>query len=164
MTGSGSKAQTRAPTTGMRGGLGRTLLTAFLALAIAPLFGFSWYVGRLYQNDTLRMVNASLSSTADATAREMRQIMSEYSTDLKLLATLSSTSMSAEFSTSVADGRAAAVAVEADLDALRTHMPALEAIALFDADGSLLATSSVESADLQNAISQYRPRAMPLKR
>lgn len=32
------------PTTGMRGGLGRTLLTAFLALTIAPLALIGWYV------------------------------------------------------------------------------------------------------------------------
>ncbi|MFO7742875.1 MAG: hypothetical protein R6X31_11240, partial [Anaerolineae bacterium] len=57
----------QVPTTGMRGGLGRTLLTAFLILAIVPLSGLSWYATRRERRDIQREVTAKLSAIATMT-------------------------------------------------------------------------------------------------
>jgi signal transduction histidine kinase len=48
----------------MRGGLGRTLLTAFLVMAIVPLSSLSWYATRRERRDIQREVTAKLSSVA----------------------------------------------------------------------------------------------------
>ena len=60
MLASGSTDQSLLPTTGMRGGLGRTLLTAFLVLAIVPLSAISWYATVRERYDVQREVTAKL--------------------------------------------------------------------------------------------------------
>ncbi len=62
MLASGSMGQSPLPTTGMRGGLGRTLLTAFLILAIVPLSAISWYATVRERQDVQREVTAKLSA------------------------------------------------------------------------------------------------------
>jgi signal transduction histidine kinase/HAMP domain-containing protein len=62
MLASGSKEQSPLPTTGMRGGLGRTLLTAFLVLAIVPLSAISWYATVRERRDIQREVTDRLSA------------------------------------------------------------------------------------------------------
>jgi signal transduction histidine kinase len=62
MLASGSTEQSPLPTTGMRGGLGRTLLTAFLILAIVPLSAISWYATVRERHDIQREVTAKLSA------------------------------------------------------------------------------------------------------
>lgn len=64
MSASESSERPRVPTTGMRGGLGRTLLTAFLVLAIMPLSALSWYTTRRERRDIQNEVIAKLSSVA----------------------------------------------------------------------------------------------------
>jgi len=55
------------PTTGMRGGLGRTLLTAFLIMTIGPLAVLSWYAARSGRRNIERQVMAKLSTVATVT-------------------------------------------------------------------------------------------------
>ncbi len=62
MLASGSMEQSPLPTTGMRGGLGRTLLTAFLILAIVPLSAISWYATVRERQDVQREVTAKLAA------------------------------------------------------------------------------------------------------
>ena len=62
MLASGSTDQSLLPTTGMRGGLGRTLLTAFLVLAIVPLSAISLYAAVRERHDVQREVTAKLSA------------------------------------------------------------------------------------------------------
>jgi signal transduction histidine kinase/HAMP domain-containing protein len=62
MLASGSMEQSPLPTTGMRGGLGRTLLTAFLILAIVPLSAISLYATVSERDNIRREVTAELSA------------------------------------------------------------------------------------------------------
>jgi len=61
MSSPGLEERPQIPTTGMRGGLGKTLLTAFLILAIVPLSTISWYATQRERHDIQREVTAKLS-------------------------------------------------------------------------------------------------------
>ena len=78
----------RIPTTGMRGGLGRTLLTAFLILAIVPLSIVSWYATRRERNDIQAEVTAKLSYAATMTEAQVRQWVNSRIANMALLAAL----------------------------------------------------------------------------
>jgi signal transduction histidine kinase/HAMP domain-containing protein len=52
----------RAPAVGMRGGLGRTLLTAFLVLAILPLSVVSWYASTRSRHNIQEEITSKLIS------------------------------------------------------------------------------------------------------
>jgi hypothetical protein len=87
--------RSRIPTTGMRGGLGRTLLTAFLVLAIVPLSTITWYATQRERNDIQREVTAKLSSVAVMMETQVNQWVEYRAEGLALLATLPSTRESA---------------------------------------------------------------------
>ena len=59
------------PTTGMRGGLGRTLLTAFLTLAIMPLALVGWYALQQNQEHLKVEVTSKLRAIAASQAAEI---------------------------------------------------------------------------------------------
>lgn len=61
---SGAPSKRGIPTTGMRGGLGRTLLTAFLILTILPLAVIGSYAARQNQRNLEDQVTARLLSVA----------------------------------------------------------------------------------------------------
>jgi len=61
------------PTTGMRGGLGRTLLTAFLIMTIGPLSILSWYAARSGRRNVQRQVQAKLSTVVAVTGLRIRE-------------------------------------------------------------------------------------------
>ncbi len=86
-----STEQVRLPTIGMRGGLGRTLLTAFLVLAILPLSAVSWYAITRERHDIQREVTAKLSSVAAMMETQVRQWVAGRVADLALLANLPTT-------------------------------------------------------------------------
>ncbi|MCP4539658.1 MAG: GAF domain-containing protein [Chloroflexi bacterium] len=89
---SGLTERSRIPTTGMRGGLGRTLLTAFLVLAILPLSVITWYVTRRERSDIQREVTAKLSTTSTIMETQVVYQWIEHRTGaLALLATLPAT-------------------------------------------------------------------------
>ena len=91
MSSPGSTEQVRLPTIGMRGGLGRTLLTAFLVLAILPLSAVSWYAITRERRDVQREVVAKLSSVATMMETQVRQWVERRAADLALLANLPAT-------------------------------------------------------------------------
>lgn len=91
MLASGSTQRPRLPTTGMRGGLGRTLLTAFLVLAIVPLITISWYATVRQRRDIQREVTAKLSSVATVMEVQVLQWAERRIGDLALLAALPAT-------------------------------------------------------------------------
>ena len=61
------------PTTGMRGGLGRTLLTAFLILTILPLALIGGYVTQYYRQNLQEEVKSKLQAVATLKGEELRQ-------------------------------------------------------------------------------------------
>lgn len=64
------------PTTGMRGGLGRTLLTAFLILTIVPLALTGGYVTQYYRRNLQQEVRSKLLAVATLKGEELRQWLS----------------------------------------------------------------------------------------
>lgn len=76
----------RVPTTGMRGGLGRTFLTAFLILAIIPpsLVGFLAYTR--VQNDQQQRVLDRLTTIADLSGAQLEDWGKERAVGLKAIA------------------------------------------------------------------------------
>jgi len=82
--------RSRVPTTGMRGGLGRTLLTAFLVLAIVPLSTLSWYATHRERRDIQREVTAKLSSVATMMEGQVRDWTQARLSTLQILASVPS--------------------------------------------------------------------------
>ncbi len=77
------------PTTGMRGGLGRTLLTAFLILTILPLAFVGWYALRQNRMNLEREVTRKLQAVAKLKAEEFELWLSNRGTLLSLVNSLS---------------------------------------------------------------------------
>lgn len=73
------------PTTGMRGGLGRTLLTAFLILTIVPLALIGWYALQQDRHNLQQEVEAKLEAIATLKAREIRLWLADRQRQLALL-------------------------------------------------------------------------------
>jgi len=78
--GTGVKAGVQAPrglrsipTTGMRGGLGRTLLTAFLILTILPLALIGGYAAKSNRDSLQKEVKSKLQAVATLKGEELRQ-------------------------------------------------------------------------------------------
>ncbi len=65
------------PEVGMRGGLGRTLLTAFLILAILPLSIVSWYATNRNRANLQQEVTEKLSSIAELKETQIRRWVEE---------------------------------------------------------------------------------------
>ncbi|MBN2390857.1 MAG: GAF domain-containing protein, partial [Anaerolineae bacterium] len=61
------------PTTGMRGGLGRTLLTAFLILTILPLALIGGYAAKNNRDSLQKEVKSKLQAVATLKGEELRQ-------------------------------------------------------------------------------------------
>jgi len=69
-----NRSSTRAvPTTGMRGGLGRTLLTAFLILTILPLALIGWYASRQNRQNLQAAVIQKLRAIATLQVEILRR-------------------------------------------------------------------------------------------
>jgi len=129
------------PTTGMRGGLGRTLLTAFLVLVIVPLSGLSWYATRRERQDIQREVTSKLSSVAAMTEAHVRQWVESRVHTLEMAASLPSVRRGA------ADLAIGASGADAARDELRDQLLAVLgsdvsfcSLALVDMEGNALVT------------------------
>lgn len=61
------------PKTGMRGGLGRTLLSAFLVLTILPLALVGWYAVHQNRRNSLQDMESRLRAVAALKAQQLRQ-------------------------------------------------------------------------------------------
>ncbi|MCX7680416.1 MAG: ATP-binding protein [Anaerolineae bacterium] len=134
----------RIPTTGMRGGLGRTLLTAFLVLAIVPLSTITWYATRREHYDIQREVTAKLSSVAVLTETYVRRWVEDHSGALALLAALPDTQQNVRALLEGSDKEAARRAMTARLRALLEHNTAFRHLALLDANGQVLVSVAAE--------------------
>lgn len=141
------------PTTGMRGGLGRTLLTAFLLLAIAPLSAISWYATMRERQDIQREVTAKLSSMATLVETEVRRWADYRVADLALLAALPDTRENVDILlTGPSDSQHDAAAVIAAREALRAQLrttlerdPAFRRLAVLDGTGRVLVSTDPQS-------------------
>jgi signal transduction histidine kinase len=149
MLSSGLTERPEIPTTGMRGGLGRTLLTAFLAMAIVPLSTVTWYATQRERRDIEREVIAKLSSVAAMMETQVRQGAGGRIADMAFLAALPTTQESVRVllpnpsaSTSAADGGAARDVLSAQLQALLAQDPAFARLAVLDGEGRVLVSTA----------------------
>ena len=137
-------SQQRIPTTGMRGGLGRTLLTAFLVLAIVPLSTITWYATRRERHDIQREVTAKLSSVATIVETQVLRWVESYTSDLDFVAGLPTTQESV--SKLIAGGvgaETAGEALRAQLEALQAKDPAFERLTVLDNQGQVLTSTEL---------------------
>jgi signal transduction histidine kinase/HAMP domain-containing protein len=147
----GSIVQSPIPTTGMRGGLGRTLLTAFLILAIVPLSAISWYATARERRDIQREVTTKLS----AVELQNRQWVEDRVDNLALLARLPTTiedvqalvvassddtsgELSAVSGRDTAETTAAGETLYLQLQTLLSQDPAFRCLAVLDGKGDVL--------------------------
>jgi signal transduction histidine kinase/HAMP domain-containing protein len=151
MASSKQDEQSRVPTTGMRGGLGRTLLTAFLVLAIVPLSAVSWYATRRERRDIQREVTAKLSSVATVMEARVREWTESRLSGLGVIASLPSARASAAALVSdanrVEEGTVdptARNALRSQLETLLGQDEAFRRLAFLDLQGRpLVSTSAV---------------------
>ena len=80
------------PTTGMRGGLGRTLLTAFLLLAIVPLSLVGYFAFSQVRSDRQRWAVDRLTAAADFREAQLRAWMRDRTASLENIAVTKLTS------------------------------------------------------------------------
>ncbi len=154
MSSSEQMGRPQIPTTGMRGGLGRTLLTAFLILAIVPLSTISWYATRCERRDIEREVIAKLSSVAAITENQIGQWIEQQNAQMRVVAALQSTRESV---TALANDTAAASAglntLDAQLHTLMAHNPSFRCLAVHDNAGRiLLSTDTCPSTEAEDRL------------
>lgn len=148
---SGSMERLSLPTSGMRGGLGRTLLTAFLLLAIVPLSTISWYATTRERQNIQREVMAKLSSIATLVETEVRRWTDHHMANLALLAALPDTRENVDIllvADSQHDGAAGTAAREKLRAQLRTALerePAFRRLAVLDDTGRILLSTDPQS-------------------
>ncbi|HDQ72616.1 MAG TPA: HAMP domain-containing protein [Chloroflexi bacterium] len=157
MSSPGLTKQSRIPTTGMRGGLGRTLLTAFLILAILPLSTITWYATQRERKDIQREVTAKLSSVAKIMETQIQQWIEYQSGQLTLLAALPSTREGVETLIHAENVNPSSPSLQDAHDALETQIqillaqnPAFQHLSILDAQGQILI--SIDAADVPNTI------------
>ncbi len=147
MLASGSMEQSPLPTTGMRGGLGRTLLTAFLILAIVPLSAISWYATVRERHDIQREVTAELA----AVEVQGHQWVERRTASLAFLAVLPATRENVNTlvaapgaSESTASARSTAAARDAlylQLQSLLSQDSTFRSLAVLDSEGDVLVSA-----------------------
>jgi len=169
--------QPRTPTVGMRGGLGRTLLTAFLIMAIVPLSAISWYATQCERLDVQREVMAKLSSVAAMMETQVREWADSRMADLALLAALPATQTSlgalvtanhqvgesvncqSVGSADRADQQASCETLRAQLHALLMQEPAFRRLAILDSDGQVLVSAEAGSdQQVRDPLAERLPR------
>lgn len=137
------------PTTGMRGGLGRTLLTAFLVLAIVPLSATSWYAAVRERRDIQREVTAKLSSVAEVIGMHVRQWAERHGAALAFLAALPDLeeSLRASSQADIEEANAARAALRARAQAILDQDPAFRRVDILDNAGIVLISTDPQAED-----------------
>jgi signal transduction histidine kinase len=129
----------------MRGGLGRTLLTAFLILAIVPLSTLSWYATRRERRDIQREVTAKLSSVATMMEAQVRQWTEGRVQSLRILAAVPSVREDTAALASSSDRAEAkleeGIALQTQLNALLEQDGAFYYLTLLDREGQVLVST-----------------------
>jgi len=150
----GSTERSRIPTTGMRGGLGRTLLTAFLILAIVPLSTISWYATTRERHDLQREVTAKLSAVAAVMETQVHRWAEARVAPLAFLATNPTTrenvtllsANAAEPSTGSGQSASAARdALRTQLRAVLEQNPAFRRLAVLNGEGRVLVSTDPQT-------------------
>jgi len=142
MSSPGLTEQARLPTIGMRGGLGRTLLTAFLVLAILPLSVVSWHAIARERHDIQREVTAKLSSVAAIMETQVRQWAEDRAADLALLANLPATRENVSILTiNVAGAGTARDTLRTQLRAVLEQDPAFRRLDVLNSEGQVLVST-----------------------
>ena len=164
MSSSDPTEQSQIPTVGMRGGLGRTLLTAFLILAILPLSAISWYAITRERHATQRQVTARLSSVAATMEMQVSQWVQDRVAALALLAALPATrelflSTSTTLGVNSAEGNVtsdstARETLRAQLRAVLEQDPAFRRLDVLDDKGQVLVSTEpqIEGALMEEAL------------
>ncbi len=153
ITSSDQTERSRVPTTGMRGGLGRTLLTAFLIMAIVPLSTLSWYATRRERRDIQREVTAKLSSVATMMEGQVREWTQGCLGSVRLLASIPSARDSAvalvRDSERAEEGRDV---LRSQFEAVLKRDQAFRRLAFLDLQGQVLVSTSPLDLSLQEVI------------
>lgn len=148
MSSSGTTERRHIPTTGMRGGLGRTLLTAFLILAIVPLSTISWYATWRERHDIQREVTAKLASVATLMETQVRQWIENRMTNLELVAALPATQEGVDaLVTNATETSTVCDALRAQLHTLLDKDPTFQRLAVLDGEGHMLVSTDPEIED-----------------
>jgi len=133
----------------MRGGLGRTLLTAFLVLAIVPLSTISWYATQRERHDIQREVTAKLSSIAAMMEIHICQWIETRIADLALIAALPATRESVSaLVNDTAESSTARDLLRTQLYVLLAQDSAFRCLAVRDDEGRVLVSTDT-GADSQ---------------
>ena len=140
-SGPGTRERAQVPTIGMRGGLGRTLLTAFLVLAIVPLSTISWYATQRGRYDIQREVTAKLSSVAAMMEAQVSQYVTCRSVEIAVLAGMPTIQADVRALSAATDDVTARKSLRAQLRVLLAQDRAFLRLDVLDSAGRLLASS-----------------------
>jgi signal transduction histidine kinase len=160
MLASGSMEQSPLPTTGMRGGLGRTLLTAFLVLAIVPLSAISWYAAVRERHDIQREVTAKLAAVEVQGHRWIERRIASLAFLAALpvtrenVNTLVATPDTSESTTLARNTSAARDALYLRLQSMLSQDPAFGSLAVLDNQGGVLISAGSTGME---SLSQQMP-------
>ena len=142
----------------MRGGLGRTLLTAFLVLAILPLSAVTWYATGRERYDIQREVTAKLTSVSAIMETQIHHWIEHPTRIMALLAALPDTQESvhalvatASNNHSTIDPDIARETLYTQLHALQAHEPALLRLAVLDNQGQILVSTDISDLSTSSA-------------
>jgi signal transduction histidine kinase len=128
----------------MRGGLGKTLLTAFLILAIVPLSTISWYATQRERHDIQREVTAKLSSVSAMVETQVIQWAESHVADLAFLATLPAIRENVIIlTTNGANTSTARDTLRIQLRAVLEHDPSFHRLAVLDREGQILVSTGL---------------------
>jgi signal transduction histidine kinase/HAMP domain-containing protein len=134
---------------GMRGGLGKTLLIAFLLLAIVPLGLLAFLTNSQIQRDTSKKLIASLETTVALKEAHVAELMASYERELRLLASPLARSLEPEGATGLR-GPALSQLLTARLDTMRRIDPAWVALLVVDqTSGELVASTDPDLSALE---------------
>jgi len=132
----------------MRGGLGRSLLTAFLILAIVPLSAMSWFSTRRARHDIQDEVTAKLSAVAAMMDVQVQQWTDDHVATLAFLVDLPSVEWGVRYISGDGAGdepypetyseHEARETLRYQLESVRTGAPAFRRLVLLDAAGNVL--------------------------
>ena len=151
MLSSASTERPQIPTTGMRGGLGRTLLTSFLILAIVPLSAVTWYATLRERQDIQREVIAKLSSVATMMEMQVNQWVEYRIASLQFLAALPATRENMSIlvtntgDTSTARADQVRHTLRLQLQATLAQDPAFRRLAVLDGEGNVLVSTDPQT-------------------
>ncbi|MEA3340581.1 MAG: hypothetical protein U9R15_11495, partial [Chloroflexota bacterium] len=136
--------------------MGRTLLTAFLILAIIPLSAISWYATLRGRQDIQREVTAKLSAVAALMGTQLRRCTERCAADLALVAALPVTQENVNVLLTdpsfTIEGQRSGVGTDPARDALRAQLqtmlsqtPSFQRLVVLDSEGKVLVSTDPQA-------------------